>query len=188
MNADAHPQTTTPDSKPLVPIKERLDYAMKHFTFIADQRIKTFNFYVILLAASTGATLTAAQKVTSTAVFVTTGLLHISFAAIFFVIDQRSRRLLAVSKVSLLALESSDGWPEDSRLVVRDSEEMKNFWNRVFSYTSAFRVTFILQLILGLAVIYCGVFIEHSRPSTLQPQQQLKSLPIPPPAIRPMPN
>jgi len=38
-------------------LSAQMDYAMKHFLFIADQRIKTFNFYVILLAASGGATI-----------------------------------------------------------------------------------------------------------------------------------
>jgi hypothetical protein len=39
--------------------KERFDYYWKHFSLIADQRVKTFNFYVIVVGFTLVATIQA---------------------------------------------------------------------------------------------------------------------------------
>lgn len=142
-------------------IKDKMDYAMKHFSFIADQRVKTFNFYIIILAASTGATITASQRINQPAAFVATGVFHVFFAFIFWMIDKRSRRLLLIAKDGLRTIEESESWPSDCRLAVRDHQELAGFKNWFFSFTMAFRITFLGQFLFGLLVIYCGLFVKH---------------------------
>jgi len=77
--------------------KDHFEYAWKHFTVIADQRLKTFNFYIIMVAAGIAATLSAFEKQRAMAVFLACGLLHVVCSIVFFLIDERSRRLVNCS-------------------------------------------------------------------------------------------
>ena len=136
---------------------ELLDYAWKHFSNISEQRIKTFNFYVILLAASIGATLTIFEKLGQPDLLIVFGVANILIALIFFLIDQRSRRLVQIPKDVLAKIEISKGW----KLFTRDDEEMTLFWNRIASYTVAFRITFLGQAAFGAWVLFRACALAH---------------------------
>ena len=88
--------------------KDQLDYAMKHFSFIADQRMKAFNFYIILFAASIAATMSAMDRLPKKTGFVTCGIIHILVAGVFFIMDQRSRRLVKLSLKAVRRIEAAN--------------------------------------------------------------------------------
>ena len=67
------------------------------------------------------------------------------FAVVFFLIDQRSRRLVQIPKDVLLKFEEDKGW----QLFARDVQEMNLARNRIFSYTAAFRLAFLIQFLFG---------------------------------------
>ena len=142
--------------------KDQLDYAMQHFSFIADQRMKTFNFYVILFAAAIAATLSAIDKLPKVSSFVFCGAIHILIAGIFFVMDQRSRRLVKLSLRAVRRIEVSDDWPDAARLAIRDAEEMSLWPHRIISFTGAFNFVFLAQALVGVGIVVCGVcYIHH---------------------------
>ena len=143
----------------------RLDYAMKHFVFIADQRIKTFNYYAILLAASGGATITVVEKITSIGLIIC-GALHLLIALMFFMIDKRNMRLLKIAKDGLVFVESSEPWPPELRLATRDGEESQSKAGRFFRYRTAFNIAFAAQAVLGIGALYCGIFVPHKSQSS----------------------
>lgn len=127
--------------------KEQLDCAWKHFVFIADQRLRSFNFYIILLAASIGGTIAVFEKIGRFTPVLMCGLWHIVVGAVFVAMDIRSRRLLEVPKEALRWFESHESWT-GPKLILRDDERMRGF-ARFISFTSAFRSTFVGQALIG---------------------------------------
>src|SRR5437016_6271276 len=121
--------------------RELLDYAWRHFKIIADQRLQTFSFYIILLAASGGGTLTVYERINKFWLIIACGVMHVTFSIVFFLIDQRSWRLARIPKDVLSEIEEANGW----RLFRRDADEMSSRWNRIMSYTTAFRLAFFCQ-------------------------------------------
>jgi hypothetical protein len=136
---------------------ELLDYAWKHFSAIAEQRIKTFNFYVILLAASIGATLTIFEKLKEPDLLIVCGSANIVIALIFFLIDQRGRRLIQIPKDALIEIETSKGW----NFFTRDVKETALPLNRFVSFTVAFRIAFLAQTAFGVWVLVRACALTH---------------------------
>jgi hypothetical protein len=129
--------------------RDYFDYAWKHFTLIADQRLKTFNFYIIIVAAFTAATVAGFDKANHFWLMVACGLLHVVCSAVFFLIDERSRRLVNTPKQALIAIEADNGW----ELFQRDVLLQSACWNKITSYTGAFRLAFVAQCLFGLMVV-----------------------------------
>ena len=125
--------------------KDYFEYAWKHFTVIAEQRLKTFNFYIIIVAASIAATVAAVEKTKAFWLIFSCGVLHIVCAAVFFLIDERSRRLINIPKQRLIIFEEQNEW----ELFRKDTTLQKGWWNKVASYTAAFRAAFLSQAIFG---------------------------------------
>ncbi|WP_050025224.1 hypothetical protein [Verrucomicrobium sp. BvORR034] len=148
-------------SEPLL-LKDQMDYAMKHFTFIADQRLKTFNFYAILLAASVAATMAMIDRAFQMQAYMICGGFHILVPVLFLIIERRNLQLLSVAREGLQAIEVNAGWPVAARLSRRDSENTKGWRSKLLSYRVAFVLTYSCQFLFGALILYCGAFVQHT--------------------------
>lgn len=133
--------------------KDIFEIAWKHFEVIAEQRLKTFNFYVILLAASVGAALAALEHNAGPYIIFICGLFSIDAGAIFLVVEIRSRRLLEVPKSVLTTLKIGDHWPEELRLFSVDNLRQSGLTRKGVSYSAAFRLTMIAHIVFGVMLL-----------------------------------
>jgi len=140
------------DEKQTITDKERLDYGWKHFALIADQRIKTFNFYILILVASFSATITMLKPTVPRHDFCLVGMAHMLAAFIFWLIDVRSVRILKVSIQMLKDIERSPAFKGHPKIMVEDDYRQSKGWWRLVTYRTAFRVTFFLHALFGLVL------------------------------------
>ena len=140
-----------------VSMKETLDYLTKVFLYIGDQRLKTFNYYAIILAATVTMT-GVAFKEGVPEVFRVAGGLHVVIAFVFFMIDKRNRGLLGKARKALCACEKK-AFPDlvqaDYRLISNDeaNKSMKSLWLMRASYTIAFNTLYTARVLFGIGII-----------------------------------
>ena len=136
-----------------VSMKETLDYLTKVFLYIGEQRLKTFNYYAIILAATVGMT-GIAVKEGFPALCVVAGGMHVIIAFVFFVIDTRNRGLLGRAREALLACEK-EAFPKKYRLISNDQADKsgKSRWRWIASYTIAFQTLYTAQVLFGIGII-----------------------------------
>jgi len=142
--------------------KDIFDTAWKHFAVISDQRLKTYNFYVVLLTASIGATLAAIEKKTDAEVLLACAVFSMVCSLVFAAIDYRTRRLIEIPKRIMLALEVGDHWPAEYRLFTADAEMMKHLKCQITSYTAAFRLSFVAHFAFGWWVLWRSCTWPHN--------------------------
>lgn len=130
---------------------EEKDYLWQHFVFNAEQRLKTFNFFVVLSAFADGGVFTAAEKNLHWAMFMLVGGFVAALSVVFWVIDARSRELLQLAVPGLKEFEKK--FQEHSRLFANDNQRS---WKRYVRFTYAFRALFLLQLMFGFGSIVYG--------------------------------
>ncbi|MRW89240.1 hypothetical protein GJ699_04520 [Duganella sp. FT80W] len=135
-----------------ITIEER-DQLWDHFKFNADQRIKAFNFFVILSGFVNGGVLTAYDKHYSPYIFIAAGLFIVLLAIIFWIVDKRSRGLTELAKPGLLAYEKQTNKSDKYSIFLQD----KTNKFKLISYTFAFTVLYISQGIFGLGVAMYGL-------------------------------
>ena len=140
-----------------VSMKETLDYLTKVFLYIGEQRLKTFNYYAIILAATVTMT-GVAFKEGVPAVCVLAGGMHVVIAFVFFMIDKRNRGLLGKARKALCACEKK-AFPDlvqaDYRLISNDeaNKSMKSLWLMRASYTIAFNTLYTARVLFGIGII-----------------------------------
>lgn len=127
------------------------DYLWEHFKFNADQRIKAFNFFVILSVFANGGAFAAFEKKYPVILTEAIGLFIITLALIFSVIDRRSRHLTMLAIPGLKKFEEQFTDP-DFRLFVRDSTEQ----SLMIRYSVAFNALYLAQVAFGTIVIWWG--------------------------------
>jgi hypothetical protein len=149
--------------------RDYFDYAWKHFTLIADQRLKTFNFYIIIVAAFTAATIAGFDKTNNFWLLFACGFLHIVCSMVFFLIDERSRRLVNTPKHVLIGIEVDNCWA----LFQRDVALQQALWNKVASYTGAFRLAFLSQFLFGVMVVILAFSARTPNQITAPPIQHV---------------
>lgn len=76
---------------------EERDYLWQHFEFNAGQRLKAFNFFVVLSVFANGGVFTAIDKAMHPFVFILIGAFVVVLATVFWVMDIRSRNLLLLA-------------------------------------------------------------------------------------------
>jgi hypothetical protein len=123
------------------PGKEEKDYVWDHFKLNADQRLKAFNFFVVLSVFAIGGVIAAVGK---PRVLLLIGVFIFLIAVVFSLMDQRSKSLLALSMPSLKEYEKR--FPQRAWLFANDKAKFAR-------YTVAFRILFIAQFTLGVGVI-----------------------------------
>jgi len=119
------PRKVCSKKPPAITDRERLDYAWKHFALIADQRMKAFNFYLLVLLASFGGTIGLIQKSLPRHDFCLIGFVHISVAIIFWSIDSRSYRMLQIAIDALTEIEESPAFEGKCKLMLEDRKRNK---------------------------------------------------------------
>ena len=133
-----------------VSLNEQIDYALKHFLFISEQRMKVFHFYVLILAAAGAGTLQLSQNY-SPLVCVGISAAHFLIVWVFWTIEQRNLLLLEIPKKALSQLEKKKKWPAASRLLETDSRVRKK--NPAVSYRRAMQIALSAQVFLATGLL-----------------------------------
>ena len=122
-----------------------------HFKFNAEQRLKGFNFFVLLSIFADGGVFTALEKGLDPKLLVLLGLFIVLLSLVFWLVDSRSRQLLNITIPALKEIESE--FPEKYRLFAIDAIEQGS----VVRYTFAIRVLLVAQLLFGVGVSCYGL-------------------------------
>lgn len=155
------------------------EYALEQFKFVGDQRMKTFNYYAIVVAAAITGSIAAFDRCPWQAVVVV-GVAHCLMAAIFFLIDIRNASLLNNARAALMHYEEAAHLPEQMRVISNDERcnaasaggkdpcaKSSIGWVRSLvlrrispSYTTAFEFAFLLQLIWGMLLVVAAFTLK----------------------------
>jgi hypothetical protein len=145
----------------------QLDYAMKHFTFIADQRMRTFNFYLIVAATTTGATIQMRDRLSSGQSIIL-GIAHLVIAIVFAMIEHRNLRLLLLCRSALTVVERSTGWPTYVQLSRVDGKHR----SKRINYRTAITTLFAVQSMAAGLLLYNGLVVLPQRERGLPANQK----------------
>lgn len=145
--------------------KERdniLDYAWKYFQLHADQRMKTFNFYLILCALISGALTAILKDATDIRVGIPLALLLPFLSFIFWKLDLRNKQLIAHGEEALKHLENlysiddDDDKPHLLKIFNSEGHITKGLKRNTFffTYSTCFHLVFLSFGIGGIAVAW----------------------------------
>ncbi|MCK7596609.1 hypothetical protein M0G74_04895 [Microbulbifer sp. CAU 1566] len=124
-------------------------YLYEHYRFNADQRLKAFNFFVVLSMFADGGVFTAVEKDFHPLILVLLGGFVVIVSGVFWLMDMRSRQLLNLTVPGLRAMEQ--GLSAEARVFSRDQQSHSRF----VRYTFAIRALLLGQFVFGCgAVIY----------------------------------
>lgn len=126
-------------------------YLWDHFKFNAEQRLKGFNFFVLLSIFADGGVFTALEKGLNAGLLTLLGFFIIILSTVFWLVDTRSQHLLRLAIPGLKEFETS--FKAHSRLFELDAKNQ----GKVIRYTFAFRALLFCQLIFGLGVVLYGL-------------------------------
>ncbi|AMX03992.1 hypothetical protein [Microbulbifer thermotolerans] len=127
-------------------------YLCEHYRFNAEQRLKGFNFFVILSMFAEGGIFTAVEKSFHPLSLALLGGFVVILSVVFWLVDARSRELLNLAVPALKRLEQE--LPETSRIFSRDSVKKGVF----IRYTFAIRALLIGQFLFGAGVACYGLY------------------------------
>lgn len=130
---------------------ESADFVWDHFKFNAEQRLKSFNFFLLLSIFANGGVFAAIQNRIASSTMVLLGIFVALLSVVFWLADARSKQLIQMTIVALKEVELN--FPESHRLFAIDSKQQGRF----VRYTFAFRILMIAQLLFGLGVATCGI-------------------------------
>ncbi|MBB5211323.1 hypothetical protein [Microbulbifer hydrolyticus] len=125
-------------------------YLCEHYRFNAEQRLKAFNFFVVLSMFADGGVFTAVEKGFHPLILVLLGGFVVIVSCVFWVMDLRSRELLNLAVPGLRAIEQD--LPEEARVFSRDLRTQHRF----IRYTFAIRALILGQFLCGSAVVTYG--------------------------------
>lgn len=125
-------------------------FIWEHFKFNADQRLKSFNFFVLLSIFADGGVFTALQKSMAPQVLTLMGVFICLLAIVFWLADSRSQNLLKLTIPALIEIETA--FSEKAQLFRIDALKQGKF----VRYTFAIRTLLVCQFLLGLGVIIYG--------------------------------
>lgn len=126
-------------------------YLCDHYRFNAEQRLKAFNFFVVLSMFADGGVFTAVEKGFHPLILVLLGGFVVIVSTVFWVMDMRSRQLLSLAVPGLRAVEEQ--LPEAARVFTRDLDSH----SRCIRYTVAIRALILGQFLCGAAVVVYGL-------------------------------
>ncbi len=129
---------------------EEGQFLWDHFKFNAEQRLKGFNFFVLLSIFADGGVFTAIEKGFDPKLLALLGLFISILAAVFWLVDKRSQQLLLLTIPGIKKLEQN--FSPESRLFELDAKRQ----GKIVRYTFAFRALLIGQLAFGLCVLLYG--------------------------------
>lgn len=126
------------------------DFVWDHFKLNAEQRLKSFNFFLLLSIFANGGVFTAIQNKIASPVLGLLGLFVALLAIVFWLADTRSKRLIRLTIPALKEIESN--FPESHRLFAIDEAQQ----GYIVRYTFAFRLLMAAQFLFGAGVAAYG--------------------------------
>lgn len=151
--------------------KNMRTYAWGYFVQHAEQRLKTFNFYVLFCTVVIGSFSTLITKTGTHAIYCVLPALLPFFSFVFYKLDERTKMLIrnaedALKFLDCLMLKDNPEAEKVLSLIKVDENKTKNlpayplFNGGHFSYSRVFRWVFHLMSAIGfLGVISCFVSI-----------------------------
>ncbi|WP_312184130.1 hypothetical protein [Massilia timonae] len=128
--------------------QEERTYLWEHFKFNADQRIKTFNLFVIFSVFANGGAFAAFERCYPVGLKVVIGIFIFLLAIVFMLIDRRSKSLTELAVPGLKKCEAGMTHDE-SKLFTNDAAKPAT----IARYTTAFMLLFCAQMIFGIVVV-----------------------------------
>jgi hypothetical protein len=138
-------------------LKEQFDYATKQFFFIADQRMKTFHFYVIVVSAAVAATFQLTKEFDKLG-YLSLSAAHVVIVAVFLIIERRNLTLLKTCKDALLHLEATSGWHPALCMATRDARESAGSFS---TYRNAVKIAFSGQIVVAVMLFLYAVGFDR---------------------------
>lgn len=149
-------------------------YAWNYFQLHAEQRLKTFEFYIVMATVLLSGYGVSLKEDDLKPIGVVLGILLTILSFVFWKLDVRNKQLIKNAEQALKTIEK-ECIPESSgnthnilKLFSYDDEQKKNrtsflFWRRYFSYSNCFNVMFIVFAILGIiaSLWACCCLNEH---------------------------
>ena len=129
------------------------DLVWDHFKFNAEQRLRGFNFFVLLSIFADGGVFAAlGNKNLDPRLLILLGSFIVLLAFVFWLVDSRSRQLLHLTIPALKEIEAA--FPESHRLFAIDAVAQ----GTIVRYTFAIRILLGAQLLFGLGVAWLGAY------------------------------
>jgi hypothetical protein len=164
------------------------EYAWKYFSLHSDQRLKTFNFYLLLVAVVVGGLLAFLKDAKDPALAAPAGFLLTFLSLIFWKLDRRNRELILHSEAMLKQIEADipdADVPAECRLFTNEERQTSQIgqnwrvgWNPVtwfrghYTYSDCFRAMFWTIGILGMFIAAGSFFLPGAKDiSAPLPQQ-----------------
>jgi hypothetical protein len=136
--------------------KELRDHAWSYFALHADQRLKTFHFYLILVTVIFGAAVTIANNEKGFRLIGLLALLLSFLSFVFWKLDKRNIQLIENGEEAIILTEDESGLPDEMgvphrlKLFRREKYETdklcevheKNAWRKFMSYIWPWTVHF----------------------------------------------
>jgi hypothetical protein len=151
------------------------NYAWGYFSYHADQRMKTFNFFLVAAGLFAGGITTLLRDGGDPRWVCPLGIVLSLLSLIFWKLDQRNRQLVRNAEAAIKHLDSlhelpyQDGAPHVLHIFERDdhfSERAKMFpvSEGRFSYSKCLVLLFGLFTVLGLFFAFGCFFIQKAHP------------------------
>lgn len=134
------------------------EYAWKYFSLHSDQRLKTFNFYLLLVTVILGGLLAFLRDAKTPVLAAPAGFLLTLLSLIFWKLDRRNRELIVHSEAMLKQIEADipdDDAPAGCRLFTNEEQKTNQVrqdrrvgWNPVtwfsghYTYSDCLRAMF----------------------------------------------
>ena len=143
-----------------------LDHAWKYFQIHADQRIKTFHFYLIICALISGALTAILEDASDLRIGIPLALLLPFLSFVFWKLDHRNKQLIAHAEQALRYIENEfsitghDG--NHILLKIFNCENRATSKLKIrsfcFTYSTCFHLVFLTFGISGIVISYllCG--------------------------------
>jgi hypothetical protein len=131
------------------------DHLDKLFGIVADQRMKTFNYYALILGATTAGTISLLTKESvPLLVIALVGVAHMVVAWVFYCMDRRTRGFVSRIRRAYGHLEKQGGDELDDGMKIFTKDEKHS---KVFSYSRAFNTLFGFHALMGLSLVAKGL-------------------------------
>jgi len=137
------------------------NYAWDYFALHANQRLKTFQFYITLATATLAGFFALVQSGHAQKWLCVLGLVLTLFSFVFWMLDKRTRNLVKNAEEALKFLDEQEGLPDIGgaphplRMFSRDDHirSKARRWSsmRHCSYSLCFNLVFAVFAVLGLA-------------------------------------
>ena len=151
-------------------LKDKIEYAWKHFEYHAKQRMTTFRFYIIFSGFLFGgvATILSSENYLNNKellnfIIACILLIEIIISFLFWLLDRRAKYLVNISKEILNKFETKNNSEDVPLLFSTDKTKDKPIDNPCFTYEKIFEIIFLIFSIISLLFIFILYFKCYCR-------------------------